>query len=128
MEVKRAASKWLKTNGGEFANFHWQAGYGAFSIGQSGVAETTAYIADQERPLRRKNLEEELRALLKLSNSNLMNVSCGIDCSSSALKRAACLCNDFPGRCPGLISFAPLARKAKRSPATNLNVETLATG
>ena len=65
MEVKRATSKWLKTNGPEFANFHWQAGYGAFSIGQSGVAEATAYIADQPKH-RRKSFEEELRALLKL--------------------------------------------------------------
>jgi putative transposase len=66
MEVKRATSKWLKTNGAEFANFHWQAGYGAFSIGESGVAEATAYIADQPRHHRRKGFEEELRALLKL--------------------------------------------------------------
>ncbi len=33
MELKRATSKWLKTKGAEFANFHWQAGCGAFSIG-----------------------------------------------------------------------------------------------
>jgi putative transposase len=37
MELKRGTSKWLKTKGAEFANFHWRAGYGAFSIGQSGV-------------------------------------------------------------------------------------------
>jgi len=66
MEVKRATSKWLKTNGAGFANFHWQAGYGAFSIGQSGVAEATAYIADQPKHHRRKSFEDELRALLKL--------------------------------------------------------------
>jgi REP element-mobilizing transposase RayT len=30
MEVKRATSKWIKTQGREFANFHWQSGYGAF--------------------------------------------------------------------------------------------------
>jgi len=65
-EVKRATSKWLKTNGAEFANFHWQAGYGAFSIGQSEVAEATAYIADQPKHHRIKSFEEELRALLKL--------------------------------------------------------------
>jgi hypothetical protein len=47
MEVKGATSKWLKARGGPFANFHWQAGYGAFSIGQSGVEEATAYIVNQ---------------------------------------------------------------------------------
>jgi putative transposase len=66
MELKRASSKWLKTRGTEFANFHWQAGYGAFSLGQSGVAEAIAYIAQQPEHHRRKTFEEELRALLKL--------------------------------------------------------------
>jgi REP element-mobilizing transposase RayT len=66
MEVKRATSKWLKTKGAEFASFHWQAGYGAFSLGQSGVAEAIAYIANQAEHHRQKTFEEELRALLKL--------------------------------------------------------------
>ncbi len=66
MEVKRATSKWLKTKGAEFANFHWQAGYGAFSIGQSGVEEAKASIANQSEHHRRKTFQEELRALLKL--------------------------------------------------------------
>lgn len=66
MEMKRATSKWLKTGGAEFANFHWQAGYGAFSIGQSGMAETTAYIVHQPEHHRGKPFEEELRAILKL--------------------------------------------------------------
>src|SRR5688572_25472485 len=34
-EVKTETSKWIKTKGREFQNFHWQRGYGAFSIGQS---------------------------------------------------------------------------------------------
>jgi putative transposase len=47
MEVKRATSKWIKTQGPAFSNFHWQNGYGAFSIGESGVEEVKTYIADQ---------------------------------------------------------------------------------
>jgi putative transposase len=66
MEVKRATSKWLKTRGPEFANFHWQAGYGAFSIGQSGLKEATAYVNNQPEHHRKKTFQEELRALLKL--------------------------------------------------------------
>jgi|SRR5579863_663487 len=50
MEVKRATSKWIKTLGTGFAKFHWQGGYGAFSIGQSGMEEVKAYIANQSRP------------------------------------------------------------------------------
>jgi putative transposase len=65
MEVKRATSKWLKTNGPEFANFHLQAGYGAFSIGQSGITEASAYIAHQAEHQSKRTFEDELRALLK---------------------------------------------------------------
>jgi len=36
-EVKTESSKWIKTKGREFKNFHRQRGYGAFSIGQSNV-------------------------------------------------------------------------------------------
>ena len=34
-ELKKGSSKWLKTQGPEFRGFHWQAGYGAFSVSQS---------------------------------------------------------------------------------------------
>jgi len=46
-EVKTESSKWIKTKGQEFEDFHWQRGYGAFSIGQSEVATLTRYIAGQ---------------------------------------------------------------------------------
>ena len=65
MEVKRATSKWIKTQGPEFAKFHWQSGYGAFSIGQSGVDEVKTYIANQAGHHRVKSFEEEFRSLLK---------------------------------------------------------------
>jgi putative transposase len=65
MEVKRATSKWIKTQGTEFAGFHWQSGYGAFSIGQSGVEEVKKYIANQAEHHRVKTFEEEFRSFLK---------------------------------------------------------------
>jgi len=65
MEVKRATSKWIKTQGREFAGFHWQSGYGAFSIGQSGVDEVKAYIASQAKHHQVKSFEEEFRSFLK---------------------------------------------------------------
>ena len=65
MEVKRATSKWIKTQGKTFAKFHWQSGYGAFSIGQSGVDEVKAYIANQAKHHRVKSFEEEFRSFLK---------------------------------------------------------------
>jgi len=65
MEVKRATSKWIKTQGKHYKGFHWQSGYGAFSIGQSGVDEVTAYIAIQAELHRVKSFEEEFRSFLK---------------------------------------------------------------
>src|SRR5262245_19512992 len=65
MELKRGSSKWLKTQGAGFQQFHWQGGYGAFSIGQSGVARLESYIARQEEHHRVKNFQEELRSFLK---------------------------------------------------------------
>src|SRR5947199_2936812 len=43
-EVKTGSSKWMKSKGREFRNFHWQRGYAAFSIGQSNVFELKRYI------------------------------------------------------------------------------------
>jgi putative transposase len=34
-ELKSRSSKWLKTLGASYRDFHWQSGYGAFSIGRS---------------------------------------------------------------------------------------------
>jgi putative transposase len=33
--VKKDSSKWIKTRGRTYRNFHWQSGYGAFSVSQS---------------------------------------------------------------------------------------------
>ena len=64
-EIKTSSSKWLKTKGREFRNFHWQSGYGAFSIGQSQVQRVKAYIANQKEHHRRQGFQDELRALLQ---------------------------------------------------------------
>jgi len=66
MEPKRATSKWLQTKDIGLGRFHWQAGYGAFSIGQSGLQETIAYIVHQAEHHRRRTFQEEMRTLLKL--------------------------------------------------------------
>jgi putative transposase len=67
-EVKTSSSKWIKTKGDRFGNFHWQAGYGAFSIGESGVAACKQYIAGQKEHHRVKTFQEEFRAFLKKYN------------------------------------------------------------
>ena len=64
-KVKSSSSKWIKTKGPEYKDFYWQAGYGAFSIGQSGVEAVKKYIANQKEHHRKKTFQEEFRAFLK---------------------------------------------------------------
>ena len=64
-EVKTESSKWIKTKGPEFRDFHWQAGYGAFSIGQSNVAALKRYIHNQKQHHRRVTFQDELRTFFK---------------------------------------------------------------
>ena len=33
MDVKKDSSSWIKTQDRAFRNFHWQDGYGGFSVG-----------------------------------------------------------------------------------------------
>ena len=64
-EVKTESSKWIKTKGEEFRNFHWQKGYGAFSIGQSNLAALKRYILSQKQHHRRITFQDEYRKFLK---------------------------------------------------------------
>jgi REP element-mobilizing transposase RayT len=63
-EVKTESSKWIKTKGQEFRNFHWQNGYGAFSISQSEVATVKRYIRRQKVHHRRVTFQDEYRRFL----------------------------------------------------------------
>ena len=65
-EVKSESSKWIKTKGAEFRNFHWQRGYGAFSIGQSQVDAVKRYIARQKLHHQRITFQQEFRKFLRL--------------------------------------------------------------
>lgn len=67
-EVKKRSSKWVKTKGREHRHFQWQAGYGAFSIGQSNVPALKRYVAGQKEHHRRKSFEDEYRSLLERYN------------------------------------------------------------
>ena len=65
MTLKKDSSKWIKTKGDTFADFHWQDGYGAFSIGESQVGAVTDYIRGQKERHKTMTFEEELVALAK---------------------------------------------------------------
>jgi predicted restriction endonuclease len=63
--VKKSSSKWIKTQGAEFAGFTWQAGYGAFGVSESNVQAVGDYIANQREHHRQKSFQEEYRAFLE---------------------------------------------------------------
>ncbi len=64
-DAKKSSSKWIKTQGKEFAGFAWQAGYGAFAVSESNVAAVRDYNADQQEHHRRKSFQEEYRGFLE---------------------------------------------------------------
>ena len=64
MELKRGTSKWLKEQGPQYQSFYWQAGFGAFSVSQSGIESVTDYIAKQAEHHRERTFQDEFRALL----------------------------------------------------------------
>jgi putative transposase len=63
--LKGNSSKWIHETFADGRGFEWQKGYGAFSIGISGVADTIAYIENQAEHHRRVTFEEELAAILR---------------------------------------------------------------
>ena len=64
-ELKRESSRWVKTKSASLADFHWQNGYGAFSISPGHVEPVRTYIATQEDHHRTESYQDELRRLLK---------------------------------------------------------------
>ena len=64
-DVKKDSSLWIKTKGEVFKDFHWQDGYGAFSISQAEVPGVKLYIANQKEHHRKQTFQEELIQLLE---------------------------------------------------------------
>jgi REP element-mobilizing transposase RayT len=64
-ELKRESSKWIKTRDPELADFHWQNGYGAFSLSPGHVPVVTTYITRQEEHHQKVSFQDEYRRLLK---------------------------------------------------------------
>ena len=64
-QLKESSSKWLKARHPSLKGFHWQNGYGAFSIGESGIDSAKRYIAAQEGHHRTVSFQEEYRRFLR---------------------------------------------------------------
>ncbi len=67
-QTKKSSSKWIKTKGGLFTKFHWQNGYGVFSVSQSQEDRVRRYILNQEQHHRRISFEDEFRTILRKHN------------------------------------------------------------
>jgi hypothetical protein len=63
--LKGNSSKWIHDTFKGHWDFEWQEGYGAFSIGISGVEDTMKYIQGQEEHHRQTTFKEELEVFLK---------------------------------------------------------------
>jgi len=63
--VKTTSSKWLKRQSPRLAQFAWQRGYGAFSVGPSDLDALCDYIDRQEEHHRKRTFQDEYRAFLK---------------------------------------------------------------
>ncbi len=68
LQIKRDSSAWIKRDGHASSEFRWQEGYGAFSIGESGVEPLRRYIATQKEHHRTITFEDEMRSLLRKYN------------------------------------------------------------
>jgi len=63
-EIKRTSSGWIKERSPHMRKFHWQNGYGAFSVSQSHVDRVGRYIEEQEQHHRERSFEDEYRRFL----------------------------------------------------------------
>ncbi len=64
-EIKTGSSKWLKTRGPRYAAFHWQSGYGIFSVSPLHRVDVEKYLANQAEHHRVVSFQEEYRKLLR---------------------------------------------------------------
>jgi len=64
-EIKRVSTNWVQERGGMFHQFHWQAGYGCFSVSESKAQAVVRYITQQEEHHRKITFQDEYRELLR---------------------------------------------------------------
>jgi len=63
-DVKKDSSSWIKSKDRPFRNFHWQDGYGAFTIRHTDTPALNKYLASQKDHHRKRTFKEELIAFL----------------------------------------------------------------
>jgi putative transposase len=64
-EIKTSSSIWIKAKEPSLAQFHWQNGYGVFSVSHSHLNAVIQYIRRQEEHHRKVTFQEKFRVFLK---------------------------------------------------------------
>lgn len=64
--VKTSSSKWIKEQFPELGSFHWQRGYGIFSVSQSDFESVATYVERQQERHAKSTFQDEYRRLLEL--------------------------------------------------------------
>ena len=64
-DIKSFSSRYINENRIMNRRFEWQTGYGAFSYGQSQIAQLKAYINNQYMHHQKRTFKDEYLALLK---------------------------------------------------------------
>jgi REP element-mobilizing transposase RayT len=64
-EAKTETTKWMKKKSPEYANFHWQSGYGAFSVSESNAPTVKRYIMNQAQHHATMTYQDEYRELCR---------------------------------------------------------------
>ena len=63
--LKRSSSLWINQNKLSRAQFSWQEGFGAFSLGKSQSGRTIKYIENQQEHHKKSTFREEYLQFLK---------------------------------------------------------------
>ena len=64
-KIKSTSSLWVNQSRGLVTPFHWQAGYGVFSVSQSNVPAVREYIQKQVEHHTRISFQDEFRDFLR---------------------------------------------------------------
>ena len=94
-DVKTSSSKWIRKKGNEFHNFHWQAGYGAFSVGQSNLQKVKDYIANQKSIIVEAPFKMNTALCSRSMKWNMTKDMCGIEDNYCALSGLDIQCECF---------------------------------
>ena len=69
----------MKSEFKDLSAFHWQNGYGAFSISPSHLPQLTTYVANQEPCRRREAFQVEFRRCFESTALSLTSAMFGTD-------------------------------------------------